>query len=89
MLSEQQVTMYAHNDYHNDWIMIPEHGTEIPSPDDITEPLKWVKNGDIIRLLHPVTKSYLYSKKMKAPVTDSEYHFEVRCVTYASEYNST
>jgi hypothetical protein len=81
---EQQVTVYAHNDYHNDWIMIPEHGTEIPNPENITEPLTWVKNGDIVRLLHPVTKTYLYSKNIKAPVTQSDYHFEVRYDSYVS-----
>jgi dolichyl-phosphate-mannose-protein mannosyltransferase len=75
---EQQVTVYTHNDYHNDWIMIHEKSAEIPDPANIKEPVTWVRHGDVVRLLHPVTKAYLYSQNVEAPVTHSEYHFEVR-----------
>ncbi|KAI9286922.1 glycosyltransferase family 39 protein [Umbelopsis sp. AD052] len=85
---QQQVTVYAHNDYHNDWIMIPQHGTEIPDPENITEPLTWVNNGDVVRLLHPATKSYLYSKNIKAPLTQSDYHLEVSTYDAFSDTNN-
>lgn len=70
--------MYEHNDYHNDWIMIKSTTTIEPNSEENSDPVTWVKDGDIVRLMHPITKAYLHSHQMKPPVTESEYHFEVR-----------
>ncbi|ORX96579.1 glycosyltransferase family 39 protein [Basidiobolus meristosporus CBS 931.73] len=69
---QQQVTLYSHRDHHNNWII-----TKAEDDNSTDTNLEWVKNGDVVRLLHAVTKKRLHSHDVKAPVTDSKIHFEV------------
>ncbi|KAF9949516.1 hypothetical protein BGZ72_008706 [Mortierella alpina] len=67
---QQQITLYPHKDNNNEWIIQKKDGT-VPGR------LEYVKNGDIIRLLHVPTSKRLHSHQQKAPVTEDENHFEV------------
>ncbi|KAG0043775.1 hypothetical protein BGZ83_011051 [Gryganskiella cystojenkinii] len=67
---QQQITLYPHKDTNNDWIIQKKDGTTPSS-------LEYVKNGDVIRLLHVPTFKRLHSHDHKAPVTEVENHFEV------------
>ncbi|KAG0222568.1 hypothetical protein BGW42_006469, partial [Actinomortierella wolfii] len=66
----QQITLYPHKDDNNNWIIQRVDGT-------IPDTLQYVKNGDIVRLLHGPTHKRLHSHDNKPPVTDNENHFEV------------
>ncbi|KAJ3093089.1 Protein O-mannosyltransferase 2 [Quaeritorhiza haematococci] len=68
---QQQVTCYHHKDSNNDWIIKKPWG--VPDPEDV----EFVKDGDIIRLVHEQTKRNLHSHNVKAPVTTSDN--EVSC----------
>ncbi|ORX81804.1 glycosyltransferase family 39 protein [Basidiobolus meristosporus CBS 931.73] len=68
---QQQVTLYSHRDYHNDWVITKAKTNTTQTG------LEWVKNGDVVRLLHSVTNKRLHSHSVKAPVSNSKIHFEV------------
>ncbi|KAI9099505.1 Dolichyl-phosphate-mannose-protein mannosyltransferase-domain-containing protein [Phlyctochytrium arcticum] len=71
---QQQVTCYHHKDSNNEWIVTKQWGKEnITSPDGID----FVKNGDLIRLIHHQTGRNLHSHTVKAPVSTGQY--EVSC----------
>lgn len=70
IILEQQITLYPHKDTNNNWIIQKGDGS-IPSS------LEYVKNGDVIRLVHVPTFKKLHSHDKKAPVTEDENHFEV------------
>jgi len=72
---EQQITLYPHKDTNNDWIIQMKDGT-------VPEGLEYIKNGDIIRLMHISTHKRLHSHDHKAPVTENENHFEVSSYGY-------
>ncbi|KAF9168129.1 hypothetical protein DFQ26_001305 [Actinomortierella ambigua] len=67
---QQQITLYPHKDQNNDWVIQKADGT-------LSESLEYIKHGDIIRLSHVSTHKRLHSHDNKAPVTDTENHFEV------------
>ncbi|KAF9557834.1 hypothetical protein EC968_007416 [Mortierella alpina] len=67
---QQQITLYPHKDNNNDWIIQRKDGT-------VPDRLEYVKNGDIVRLLHVPTSKRLHSHEQKAPVTEDDNHFEV------------
>jgi len=67
---QQQVTTYSHKDSNNRWIV--KHGVESQRPDDI-----FVRDGDLIRLEHIMTKRNLHSHFELAPITKR--HFQVTC----------
>ncbi|KXS13508.1 glycosyltransferase family 39 protein [Gonapodya prolifera JEL478] len=68
----QQVTGYPHRDENNVWRIEPvdlEHysnGTK-PHPDDLKEGIRYVRNGDIVRLLHHNTMSRLLTHDVASP----------------------
>jgi len=70
---QQQVTCYHHKDSNNDWVIKKPWNTE-QVPDDKIE---YVKDGDIIRLVHVQTTRNLHSHNVKAPITS--YMNEVSC----------
>ncbi|KAG0007351.1 hypothetical protein BGZ80_004758 [Entomortierella chlamydospora] len=72
---QQQITLYPHKDSNNDWIIQKRDGT-------VPESLEYVKNGDYVRLVHAQTHKRLHSHDHKAPVTESESHFEVSAYGY-------
>ncbi|KAF9205741.1 hypothetical protein BGZ49_003582 [Haplosporangium sp. Z 27] len=67
---QQQVTLYPHKDNNNDWIIQKRDGS-------VPDSLEYVKHGDHIRLLHVPTSRRLHSHNHKAPVTETEEHYEV------------
>eukprot|EP00795_Rhopilema_esculentum_P003468 gene3468-1848_t len=64
---QQQVTGYSHKDPNNEWIVKKPTNNQL----DPTAPLEYVKNGDIIRLEHVMTKRNLHSHNEKAPITNN------------------
>ncbi|KAK9471426.1 Dolichyl-phosphate-mannose--protein mannosyltransferase-like protein 2 [Dipodascopsis tothii] len=68
---QQQVTCYHHKDTNNEWLILPER------PNDITEkdPIAYLGDGSVVRLLHPQTGRNLHSHQVAAPVTKD--HYEV------------
>ncbi|XP_035213092.1 protein O-mannosyl-transferase 2-like isoform X1 [Stegodyphus dumicola] len=71
---QQQVTAYSHKDENNKWL-IKKFDSE---PDSSAEaPVELVKNGDLIRLEHVVTRRNLHSHKEVAPITKR--HQQVSC----------
>ncbi|KAH8554748.1 Dolichyl-phosphate-mannose-protein mannosyltransferase-domain-containing protein [Umbelopsis sp. PMI_123] len=69
---QQQITCYHHKDSNNDWIITKkrENGV-VPSHED--DVLERVKDGDIVRLVHAMTKTQLHSHAIKAPITSSQW----------------
>ncbi|CAI7611274.1 unnamed protein product [Penicillium viridicatum] len=69
---QQQVTCYHHKDANNDWFIYPNR----QEPDyDATADLRFVGDGDVIRLIHGQTGRNLHSHAIPAPITKS--HHEV------------
>lgn len=79
---QQQVTCYHHKDTNNDWIIekVWDHVDNVPhtnTEEDIEDGVRFVNDGDIIRLRHEQTKRNLHSHNYPAPITTREY--EVSC----------
>ncbi|KAJ3220287.1 Protein O-mannosyltransferase 2 [Dinochytrium kinnereticum] len=70
---QQQVTCYHHKDNNNNWFIYKSWDTPVSNSTDID----YVKNGDIVRLVHEQSGRNLHSHFQKAPVSASEY--EVSC----------
>ncbi|KAI8815781.1 Dolichyl-phosphate-mannose-protein mannosyltransferase-domain-containing protein [Fimicolochytrium jonesii] len=69
---QQQVTCYHHKDSNNHWIVRKAwKQTEDP------EKVEFVKDGDVLRLVHASTGRNLHSHNVKAPVTTAQN--EVSC----------
>ncbi|EAS37196.1 O-mannosyl transferase pmtA [Coccidioides immitis RS] len=72
--SQQQVTCYHHKDSNNDWFVYPNR----TQPDyDPEGELRFIGDGDIIRLIHAQTGRNLHSHAIPAPITKS--NWEVSC----------
>ncbi|UZJ57459.1 hypothetical protein CBS101457_006779 [Exobasidium rhododendri] len=70
---QQQVTCYHYKDDNNDFIITPPWEDD-PVPDaNSTMPLRMVKSGDVIRLVHHATGRNLHSHAIAAPVTKENY----------------
>ncbi|KAH8820467.1 Dolichyl-phosphate-mannose-protein mannosyltransferase-domain-containing protein [Xylogone sp. PMI_703] len=72
--TQQQITCYHHKDANNDWWFYPNRYQPDYNPED---PLKFVGDGDVIRLLHSQTGRNLHSHDVPAPVTKADK--EVSC----------
>lgn len=68
---QQQVTCYHHKDSNNDWYFYPARHE--PEYDESSMDLRFVKNGDTIRLIHTQTGRNLHSHVVPAPVTKADY----------------
>src|SRR5437763_1983309 len=68
---QQQVTCYHYKDSNNDWIVKKPRKEEASSNNE-TE-IEFVKNNDIVRLVHLSTNRNLHSHVVDAPVTKSQY----------------
>lgn len=71
---QQQVTCYHHKDTNNDWFFYPARGQ--PEYEE-GEALRYVGDGDVLRLVHALTGRNLHSHPVAAPVTKSAW--EVSC----------
>ncbi|CAJ0841330.1 938_t:CDS:10 [Entrophospora sp. SA101] len=67
---QQQVTCYHYKDVNNDWIVNkPRDNLTINNETEI----EFVKNNDVVRLLHVNTGRNLHSHPVNAPITKSQY----------------
>nr|XP_031858200.1 uncharacterized protein CI109_006343 [Kwoniella shandongensis]KAA5525272.1 hypothetical protein CI109_006343 [Kwoniella shandongensis] len=69
---QQQVTCYHYKDDNNNWVITP---TWVADPVDPDGPIRFLKDGDQIRLVHAPTGRNLHSHPIAAPVTKE--NFEV------------
>ncbi|KAJ1964261.1 Protein O-mannosyltransferase 2 [Dipsacomyces acuminosporus] len=67
---QQQITGYAHKDPNNDWIVSKIHGQ---SYGNTTDTLEFLKDGDVVRLLHGHTSRNLHSHQVNAPISKREW----------------
>lgn len=72
--TQQQITCYHHKDSNNEWWFYPNRMQPEFDPE---APLKYVGDGDVLRLVHSQTGRNLHSHDVSAPVTKA--HKEVSC----------
>ncbi|KAJ5937135.1 hypothetical protein N7454_004790 [Penicillium verhagenii] len=72
--NQQQVTCYHHKDANNDWFIYPSRQE---ADYDAEADLRFIGDGDTIRLIHGQTGRNLHSHAIPAPVSKS--HHEVSC----------
>ena len=72
---QQQVTCYHYRDTNNDFIITPPwNEPQLPANySESSEPIRMLKNGDTIRLVHEQTKRNIHSHTVAAPVTKENY----------------
>lgn len=66
---QQQITCYHHKDANNEWWFYPNR-TE-PEFDPTSKEIKYVRHGDVLRLIHSQTGRNLHSHDVAAPVSKS------------------
>ncbi|KAJ5641587.1 hypothetical protein N7490_005587 [Penicillium lividum] len=71
---QQQVTCYHHKDANNDWFIYPNRQD---ADYDAEADLRFIGDGDTIRLIHGQTGRNLHSHAVAAPISKS--HNEVSC----------
>lgn len=71
---QQQVTCYHYKDENNEWIILP---TWDEPEYNLNDPLRFLADGDVIRLQHRATTRNLHSHTVPAPVT--KLNNEVSC----------
>eukprot|EP00931_Biecheleriopsis_adriatica_P041642 TRINITY_DN23782_c0_g1_i1.p1 TRINITY_DN23782_c0_g1~~TRINITY_DN23782_c0_g1_i1.p1 ORF type:complete len:726 (-),score=113.49 TRINITY_DN23782_c0_g1_i1:54-2231(-) len=76
---QQQVTGFDGHDDNDSWLVQGPHGKD-------TEEGTAVEDGDVVRLLHAVSRHYLHSHKIPAMVTGS--HHEVTGYAHGDENNN-
>ncbi|KAI8973845.1 Dolichyl-phosphate-mannose-protein mannosyltransferase-domain-containing protein [Pilobolus umbonatus] len=72
---QQQVTCYHHKDDNNNWIIRPPRGynnEEYEQPEDPAF-IRFIKDGDLIRLSHEKTARNLHSHPVNAPITADQW----------------
>ena len=72
--NQQQVTCYHYKDDNNDWVILPRWDEPAYNPNN---PIRFLQDGDIVRLSHASTTRNLHSHPVPAPVT--KLHNEVAC----------
>ncbi|ODN79524.1 hypothetical protein L202_03485 [Cryptococcus amylolentus CBS 6039] len=63
---QQQVTCYHYKDDNNNWDIIPPWYADPIDPDG---PIQFLKDGDVIRLVHSQTGRNLHSHNIAAPIS--------------------
>lgn len=71
---QQQITCYHYKDENNEWVIQPRWDEPPYNPN---EPLRFLADGDVIRLQHAPTTRNLHSHAVAAPV--SKLNHEVSC----------
>lgn len=79
----QQVTGYPHKDANNIFILEPADPTLYPNatrihPDDARTGVRFLRNGDIFRMLHVLTNSRLITHDVASPLMST--HMEVTTI---------
>ncbi|EPB91381.1 hypothetical protein HMPREF1544_01702 [Mucor circinelloides 1006PhL] len=72
---QQQVTVYSHVDEQNVWIIEKVDAINFTTPE-------FVKNGDIVRLLHAKTHRRLHTHDIRPTTNDKKYQYEVSAYGY-------
>ncbi|PIA12821.1 protein O-mannosyl transferase [Coemansia reversa NRRL 1564] len=67
---QQQITGYTHKDSNNDWIIKKVHGQAYGNT---TETVEFVKDGDVVRLVHAGTMRNLHSHAVYAHLSMREW----------------
>ncbi|KAI8325232.1 PMT-domain-containing protein [Martensiomyces pterosporus] len=67
---QQQITGYAHKDQNNDWIVKKAHGQ---SYGNTTDTVEFLKDGDIVRLMHERSTRNLHSHPVNAHVSKRDW----------------
>merc|ERR1719220_244633 len=71
---QQQITTYAHKD-DNNFFVFKKWNEEPPNNTDPNAAIDFVKNGDLVRLEHAMSKRNIHSHREPGPV--SKRHFQV------------
>ncbi|CAO3592037.1 unnamed protein product [Absidia cylindrospora] len=69
---QQQVTCYHHKDRNNQWIIKTPRNGSIDDYEDSND-IRFVKDGDVIRLMHASTGVNLHSHPIRAPITTGQW----------------
>ena len=64
--NQQQVTCYHYKDSNNEWTITPSWEEPLV---DRNGPIRYLKHGDIVRLVHESTGRNLHSHSIPAPIT--------------------
>ena len=72
---QQQITCYHHKDANNDWFFYPNR--TVTEFNETATPPWFVKDRDVLRLIHAQTGRNLHSHTVSAPVTKADH--EVSC----------
>ncbi|KAJ1887354.1 Protein O-mannosyltransferase 2 [Kickxella alabastrina] len=67
---QQQITGYTHKDQNNDWILKKVHGQAYGNT---TETVEFIRDGDIVRMMHKHTSRNLHSHQVKAHVSKRDW----------------
>jgi dolichyl-phosphate-mannose-protein mannosyltransferase len=70
---QQQVTCYHHKDANNDWFIYPNRSRLEYNINNNENPLEFIADKDVIRLIHAQTGRNLHSHNIAAPVTKGDY----------------
>jgi len=87
---QQQITLYPHKDENNVWLVenmtqpLDNKGEPINGSLawDALNPPTYIKDGDVIKLVHLPTSRRLHSHDVRPPVTEAEWQNEVSAYGY-------
>jgi dolichyl-phosphate-mannose-protein mannosyltransferase len=68
---QQQITTYSHKDSNNEWIVERGWSKDWQQRNVSADPV-FVKDGDVVRLVHDTTGKNLHSHAFPAPVTGTD-----------------
>ncbi|KAJ3311656.1 hypothetical protein HDU76_003073 [Blyttiomyces sp. JEL0837] len=77
----QQVTGYPHRDINNHWELVPVDNEYFPTPayvpteEEQERGVRYIRHGDLVRLRHAMTDSYLLTHDVASPLTPT--HMEM------------
>lgn len=69
---QQQVTTYSHKDANNNWVFQRARGVPFYDADN-DKTIELVKNGDVVRLIHPMTGRNLHTHDVEGPVLKGDF----------------
>ncbi|KAI8997834.1 Dolichyl-phosphate-mannose-protein mannosyltransferase-domain-containing protein [Pilobolus umbonatus] len=70
---QQQITGYGHRDSNNDWQIMKARSMHTDGIEDSQDEIEYVRDGDIVRLQHLMTKVNLHSHPISAPLSSKNW----------------